>query len=148
MSIETHLRDFEARLAAAGLMVRRTGSNPVAFRLTSAGENVGKVNVWAPLNAKFNEVRDRWRDSVRACWIAAQEQSSPAAGDDGGHWPQVDQLLAYFAPNRHDFLDFEDLASAVIAALRRDRLPAPDLETLRYDFSAIERAATSRKANE
>jgi hypothetical protein len=144
MSTEEMLKTFEARLVEAGFAVNRTGSNPVSFRLSSGGKNVGQARVWAPLKAKFNEVRDQWRDGVKACWKSAEGDGSGTPGGDGGHWQAVDRLLAQFAPYRRDFLDFEDLASAVIAALRKDRLPAPDIETLRYDFFAIETAARSR----
>ena len=148
ISAEEMLKKFEARLVEAGYAVNRTGSNPVLFRLTSGGKNVGQVRVWAPLNAKFNEVRDQWRDVARNCWRSAQEDGFGTAAGDAGHWQAVDRMFAQFAPYRHDFLDFENLASAVIAALRTDQLPVPDIETLRYDFFAIETAARSRKNND
>lgn len=56
----------------------------------------------------------------------------------------VERILARLAPYRDDFLDFEDPARILIAALREDRLPIPDVESLRHDFYAIERIARSR----
>jgi hypothetical protein len=144
MNAEEALKRFETQLTDAGFHVRRVGVNPISFCLVCAGQNVGQIKIWAPLKPKFNEVHDRWRDAIKGCWVTAQQESSPVARGDGGHWREVDQLLAHFEPYREDFLDFEDLANAVIAALRADRVRAPDLDTLQYDFSAIERAAKSR----
>jgi hypothetical protein len=140
---EDVLNNFETQLAEAGFQVCRSGVNPIAYRLVCGGQSAGQVKVWAPLKPKFNEVRDRWRDDVKTCWAKAQDPSA-VRDADGGNWREANLLLALFEPYRQDFLDFEDVAEAVTAALRADRLPAPDAHTIRYDFAAIERAARSR----
>jgi len=142
------LSRFEAQLAAAGFQVQQAGANPIVYRLVCGGERAGQVKVWHPLNAKFHEVRDRWRDIAKRCWDAAQQERAASGGDGRDHWLEVDRLMKLLAPYRHDFLDFIDLATAVVVALQVDGVPAPSIDALRYDFSAIERAIRQHKDND
>jgi hypothetical protein len=141
MSPEEHLADFESRLAHDGFLVQRSGSNPVVFRLVRAGQNAGQVKVWPPLKAKFNEIRDQWRDAVRKSW----EADATAVQSDPRHWLELDRLLALFSPYRDDYFDFEDLARALNTALRESGATVTDVSSLRYDYDAIERAVRSSR---
>jgi hypothetical protein len=139
VTTEETLKRFEVQLVDAGFQFSRSGVNPIVYRLLCRGQCAGQVKVWAPLKVKFNEVRDEWRDEVLSCWAKAQAHPK-VASTERDHWGEAKRLFASFEPYKLDFLDFEDLAKAVATALHAEGRPAPDVETMRYDFAAIEKA--------